>query len=81
MTTPDQPTAEQHASFDQTHAAWSASLDVVIDSYRCELADGQNREISMAGLSQWLSATMDAGALAEHLAVAVDRLHHAEAKP
>jgi len=81
VTTPDQPTAEQLASFDQTHAAWSASLDVVIDSYRCELADGQNREISMAGLSQWLSATMDAGALAEHLAVAVDRLHHAEAKP
>ncbi len=81
MTTPDQPTTEQLASFNQTHAAWSASLDVVIDTFRAELADGQNREISMAGLSQWLSATMDSGALAEHLAVAVGRLYDAHAAP
>jgi hypothetical protein len=77
----DQPTSGQLASFDQTHAAWSASLDNVIDAYRCELADGQSREISMAGLSQWLSATMATVALAEHLAVAVARLLEAHAAP
>lgn len=78
---PDQPTPDQLAGFDQTLAALSANLDLLIDMYRAELADGQHPDISLAGLAEWLRANHDVAELAEHLAAAVRRLVEAHAAP
>ncbi len=74
---PDQPTPDQLASFDQTHAALVENLDDMAAVYRSMLADGEHPDISLAGLGEWLvqASGLDHVGMAEHLAVAVRRLH------
>jgi hypothetical protein len=69
----DEPAPEQVAAFDQIHAQIAESLDALIQGYRQEVAQA-NRDITVAGLAEYLLRNMAPAAMAEHLAIAVDRL-------
>lgn len=79
MAESDQPTPGQLFHFDQAHAQASEVVDELITAHRDELADGNNREISIAGLATYLERHSDAVSLAQFLAVAIDRLADGDA--
>lgn len=72
---PDLPEAGQLASFDQTFAALTANLGSLLGTYGAMLADGEQPDLAIAGMAQWLFVNHDAATLSEHLAAAVRRLH------
>lgn len=67
-------TPEQVAEFDQTHAAISASLDLLVDAYRTLIAAGEPRDLLVASQGEYLRLHFDHDSLTEHLTVAIQRL-------
>jgi hypothetical protein len=70
VTSPD-----QIATFDQRHAEVATSLDLHIRAYQAHLAEGERREVAIAAVACWLRDHAEHEAVAELLAVAIDRLH------
>lgn len=67
-------TPAQVAAYDQALATIESNLDVFIDMFRAELADGQHEGVSVAGLGRYFLIECDPEVVAEVLAVAVRRL-------
>lgn len=75
MTEPEAPTAQQLAHNDQVLADINARIDVLIAIHREVLAAGElHPQVALAGFASHIEERADAAALAQILAVAIDRL-------
>lgn len=71
----EQPTPEQLAHNDQVLADINARLNLLVETHRSTLAEGDfHPQVLVAGFGDYMLQRSDAPSLAQFLAVAIDRI-------